>query len=130
MRAIEVDIVDIHTNTLLKPSHRVLLANTTNECRKRGIGATGRLQGHIRHQLVEVGDIDRTDLFQLRAGERGDRQWHIEQGFLAPACGNHDLIELLGAGFVGRHRLRRVVIGSLRRGRQRNAQQRETYGGS
>ena len=47
----------------------------------------------IRHEKIDIRDIDGAQLFQLIAGKGAHRNRHIDQRLLAPAGGDHDFLD-------------------------------------
>ena len=114
LRAIEIDVVDIDADARLETGHRILLADAANEGGERRVGAARVLQCRIGRHGLKVGQVDRADLLELLAGDRGDRDRHGEQRFLTTARGHDDVAAVVGGRLrVGRSRSRRV----LRKGR-------------
>src|SRR3546814_7446852 len=89
----------------LETRHRILLADAADERGERRVGAARRLERDVGSGLRDLGDVDRTLLFELCAGEGGDRDRGIEQPLVAAPGGDDDVAcaRLIG-GVVRRDR--------------------------
>src|SRR3546814_13895231 len=58
---------------------------------ERRVGAARRLERDVGSGLRDLGDVDRTLLFELCAGEGGDRDRGIEQPLVAAPGGDDDV---------------------------------------
>jgi len=61
--------------------------------RERGVGVARDLEGDVGDKVVEAGDIDGAEIFELGARKGGDRDRHVEQPLLAPPRGDDDLFD-------------------------------------
>ena len=59
LRAVEVDIVEIDTDALLKPGNRVLLADAANECGQGGVGAARCFERYVGGGVADVSNVQR-----------------------------------------------------------------------
>ena len=62
---VEIDIVEIDADALLETRNRVLLADAANEGGERRVGSARRFQRCIGRCQTDIGDVDRTLLFQF-----------------------------------------------------------------
>src|SRR3546814_901847 len=64
---------------------------SADERGERRVGAARRLERDVGSGLRDLGDVDRTLLFELCAGEGGDRDRGIEQPLVAAPGGDDDV---------------------------------------
>ena len=100
MRPVEINIVEIDADALLKTRNRVLLANAANEGGQGRVGTTRCFQCGVRRGLTDIGNINRALLRQFFRRERGDRNRNIDLPFFATPGGDDD-DAVIGA-FIGR----------------------------
>ena len=92
LRAVEIDIIQIDADALFEARHRILLTDTADEGGERRIGGAAGLERDVGHGLPDIGDVERAPLCQFLAADCRNRDGHIDQPFLTPACGNDDHI--------------------------------------
>jgi hypothetical protein len=93
LRARQVDIIEVQGDALLEARQRILLADTADERRERGVGGTRRLQGHAGDGLGELRDVLGPRQGQLVTGQGRDGDRHILQALAAAARRDHNLLE-------------------------------------
>ena len=110
LRPVEIDIVEIDPDTLFEARNRVLLADPADERAQCRIGRAAGFERHVGNGLGQRGDIGRALIGELVARDRRDRDRHVEQAFLAAACGDDDRVAIIlgGGGSIAR------IAGGLR----------------
>ncbi len=94
---VEVNVIDIDTDTGLETRHRILLADTANEGGDRTVGAARDFKGQVRRGLGNAGNVAHAGIQQGIAGVGGDGDRHVDQPLVTPAGGDHNAIHY---GFV------------------------------
>ncbi len=100
LRTVQVDVVQIDADAVFETGHRVLLADSADECGEGGVGPSRRLQSHVGRRLGDVGNVYGPRLLELLARISGDRDRHVDEPFHTAAGGDHDLL-VLGRAFPG-----------------------------